>query len=65
MKALIKFDDRLFLVPFEKETKSVNSKELFSIVNEDRYPDECFDLGYVMSEFKILAYMTDESEFCS
>jgi hypothetical protein len=32
MKALIKFDDRLFLVPFEKETKSVNSVNIFIFI---------------------------------
>ena len=65
MKALIKFDDRLFLVKVSESKKQVDTGDLISVVNEDRYPDEYFDLEYVMSEFKILAYMTNESEFCS
>ncbi len=61
MKVLVKYADNLYLVRVEE--KKVDYDKLFNIINEGRWPDECHYKEWIVERSKVIAYMTDESEF--
>ena len=62
MKVLINFDGDYHLVKFDSESQTYDNMDLYHQVNKGRYPDECYDIDYVMETSTIVCFFNDGAE---
>ena len=60
MKALIEYNDKLYLV--ESSKQEVNFSNLFHAVNEGKWPDECHPIEWIKKEALVICWLNNEAE---